>query len=100
MCLSYDHFTGAPPIVAQITKLSSPATGGNYLVMVKLSEKSQVFPMGRLRPGVHIFKHTHARLREDELRRAGKEHSLVFINLLQAQNKSRNFTSELRITSK
>ena len=58
MCLSYDHFTGAPPFVAQITKLSSPATGGNYLVMVKLSEKSQGFPTGRLRPGVRIFKHT------------------------------------------
>lgn len=56
VCLMLCSVTGAPPIIAQITKLSSRARGGNYLVTVKLYE-----PMGCIcLEGRKFSQHTHA----------------------------------------
>lgn len=54
---------GHLPLRPRSLKLSSPATGGNYLVMVRLSEKSHDFPRGWLCLKEHIFiQHRHTLL--------------------------------------
>lgn len=63
---------GHLPLRPRLLESPSPATGGNYLVMVRLSEKSHGFPRGWLCLEEHIFiQHRHTLLTHSNTAQTG-----------------------------